>query len=528
MAMAGIVKSSNTKGNQLHDAETGEFTGEDSFGTFELKKEQEKPRLNLSSDAAKMFLAKKKEKDVAQANEFLSKNVSDKIGFYNSLDENELNNLISESDQGYKKNLSIEEKKALLCAEDIVNKKNEISNEINILEKEKEDLTKKMNDEIINHEANQQSFEGIWYGAAVHPSDYEAKSAVADYPGSSGKSSIDLKKEYYNDILTNPLEESLANKAKATQMMKKLSQFEETGKAFKEISNGIKAKYVDNFEEIESKIIELNSEKAKYDVNSPLYLEASSFIESHQDKNAAYSQFRKNNATWIDDKWIKSHPEYQGIGTIGAAKKYFGDKFESMWQKMTSAEKTQVKDYTGNGYSKYNKPLRGLKHFGWGGFNFANAVTNLTNALNKCTWDEDIWVQRGVHPEDMKFILPGGMSAKSLKDINDNDLQSLIGTSFRDGGFYSAGAGKNTGMEERNLIINTYCPKGTKMAYVENYTMVHGENEMILQRGYSYRITKIEHKGYRYFMDVEVVLGSDKNNVTDLNELSAIGKKYLG
>ena len=51
---------------------------------------------------------------------------------------------------------------------------------------------------------------------------------------------------------------------------------------------------------------------------------------------------------------------------------------------------------------------------------------------------------------------------------------------------------------------------------------------MILQRGYTYRITKVERKGPKFYVDCEVILGSDeKNNITDMNELKKIGEKYL-
>ena len=212
-----------------------------------------------------------------------------------------------------------------------------------------------------------------------------------------------------------------------------------------------------------------------------------------------------------------------------ASIQHFGEKFEKMWKSLTSTERSQLKDYTGGGFSKYNKPLRGISHPGWGGWNFADNVTTLTNALNKCVWDEDIWVQRGISDSPI-FLLPGKNSPMHVSDMTPNQINSLVGTTFTDKGFFSAGAGKGTGFGGL-IIFNTYCPKGTKMAYMNTHGhYAHGsENEMVLQRGYSYRITKVEKKGSKYYIDCEVILGSDEqNNITDLNELSKIGKKYLG
>ena len=210
------------------------------------------------------------------------------------------------------------------------------------------------------------------------------------------------------------------------------------------------------------------------------------------------------------------------------AQKHFGPRFIKMWESMTPSERSQLKDYTGGGFSKYNRPLRGLPHPGWHGWEFATGVKQLTSAIDKCTWDEDFWVQRGISDSKI-FKIEGDKSARFLSSFTDDELQKLVGTSFKDNGFCSTGAGKGTGFDQEPVIFNIYCPKGTKAAYMN----LHGnyahstENEMILQRGYEYRITKVERKGGHYYIDCEVVLGSDADKVTDMDELSKIGSTYL-
>ena len=64
------------------------------------------------------------------------------------------------------------------------------------------------------------------------------------------------------------------------------------------------------------------------------------------------------------------------------------------------------------------------------------------------------------------------------------------------------------------------------MIYAAPFSSVgSGENEMILQRGYSYRITKVERKGGAYYLDMEVILGSDSSKPVG-NDLKKLGNEY--
>jgi hypothetical protein len=290
--------------------------------------------------------------------------------------------------------------------------------------------------------------------------------------------------------------------------------------------------YNEKIENVEQKIADLLLEKKSYSPDSPLFQEAKKYLEKFQDKNAAYSQYRKDNAVWItwESLWesSKSLPVYKDVSEAAIA--HFGPHWNKLWSNLSYEERDVLVDYTGGGFSKYNKPLRGIYHDSWGGWNFAKNVTTLTNAIDKCEWEEDIWVQRGIDHASI-FSIPGSSTPKSLNMMTEDELNSLVGTIFTDRGFFSAGAGKGTGFEMSPVIFNVYCPRGTKMAYMN----IHGsfahtsENEMILQRGYSFRITKVKKGSSQYFIDMEVILGSDEtNNITDINMLKELGEKYLG
>lgn len=468
------------------------------------------------------FVSQKKEMFDKQAQAYIS-SVADKIpeetrNYFASLNHGEKLDLLYKSPLGFDKSrlgfATEAQLDALLYAEAVKNYPQQLEQQRLLLEKRKTEI----NDEITEklNQYNIDSFSGMWVDT-VRASDYK-------FLKEAGK--FDKKKAYYEEILAKE-DAPLQEKVKATQFIARLGELEKAGLAYEEAKSNINLGYIDELENIETKINEISNSKANYDQN--ILAESNTYIERFLDKNAVYSQSRKNNATWINQKWLKEHPEYDGLPVYQASIKHFGDRFEKMWQSMTAAERNQLIDYTGGGYSKYNKPLRGLSHGGWSGFKFADAVTTLTNAIDKCVWDEDIWVQRGISDVSTLFKAEGKSQPQSLGSMTEKELQSLVGTTITEKGFYSAGAGKGTGFTGE-ITLNTYCPKGTKMAYMNtkgHYS--HGsENEMILQRGYSFRITKVEKGQYGHFyIDCEVILGSDANNITDKEELAKIGNKHL-
>lgn len=231
--------------------------------------------------------------------------------------------------------------------------------------------------------------------------------------------------------------------------------------------------------------------------------------ERYLDLNSTYGEHRKNKAVWI-----KNNDGFNSITQL--AKMKFGSKATEIWENATKNEKDAIYEYT-QSYHKYNEPLRGKKYIGGKSFpqgmSFREAVENMTNIIDKSSYDEDIWVQRGIDSDVAIFQNNSSKKLSSLGSMSDSQLQSLVGTTFKENGFFSSGAGKDTGFSEKDVILNTYCPRGTKMMYMN----IHGafkntsENEMLLQRGYSYRITKVEKVGGRYYLDCEVLLDSNKD-----------------
>lgn len=487
------------------------ISDDDEMGVLELKKASN----TTLGNALKDFIGKKKEVLNQEAREFISQievgvNEENK-NYYFSLSREEKVALLVNSPNGYDKRklkfATDEQINALLFAEAFKNRYIQITQQLEILKQDKEKIQNEI--DTVLSQNNIDGFSGIWAYSTKYPSDYvELKES----------GSIDKKKEYYNNVLNNP-EAPLSEKIKAKQYMAKLEEFEKAGQEYEKLKSEYNLKYLDDLEEIELKTSELLEESKKYSSDSDLSKLANSYIERFTDKDANYSQERKDKAIWFKD--------------IYSAYDYFSGKAGNHWASLSSAEKNVIAAYTGSGYSRFNKPLRGIAHDPYGyafdehGLNtFSEGVNNLTNAIDKCTWDEDIWVNRYIKNNTKMFKLPNSSQKRSLESMTDSELKMLENTSFVDGGFFSAGAAKGTGYHTGNIVFNVYCPKGTKMAYVAPYSSASkSENEMILQRGYEYRITKVERKGNYYFLDMEVVLGSDANKPMG-NDLKKLGNEY--
>lgn len=259
-----------------------------------------------------------------------------------------------------------------------------------------------------------------------------------------------------------------------------------------------------NLEKLSLAKEDINKYISKREKLDKQYQKAKDLINSFDNPNNIYSQKRKDSAVWCKStsESSKIFPHIENVKGI------------------TSAEQDALVGYTGS-YSFINEPLRGTKY---GNYNtkktkFISAVKNMTSAIDKSVIDFDFWTQRGTSAVNFPH-----MKIDAYTDIDK--LNSLVGTTFEDQAFVSTGAAKNTGFSSHNIILNIYCPKGTKGAYVNEISAFKGENELILQRGYSYKVTKVEKKNGKIYMDCDLLLGSDKNKYND-EQLEQIKQKYF-
>lgn len=215
------------------------------------------------------------------------------------------------------------------------------------------------------------------------------------------------------------------------------------------------------------------------------------------------------------------------------------------WLSATKAERVGIWDYTA-GSGKFNRPLSGFEG-GWGSYNYVGPkkvdldyeggkkrIQDMTRFIERSSFEEDIWLRRGCGNEAMESFF--GLDFGMLRRMSDTEIDALTGTSNRIMGFLSCGTAADGGAGfDGEVDMKIYVPAGTQAAYVEpfsyygeNVNGTHGlngskgkdwdgissqgtsdwdfgsEDETIIQRGASYTCTKIERRGYGFYVEMEV------------------------
>lgn len=325
------------------------------------------------------------------------------------------------------------------------------------------------------------TYSGIWYNKDV---------TTADWAGLN----IEGKKKYYEGKFITETDPDLMQKYQ--DLYKQLEELDTEGKAYADIQKELK--------QIQTQITKVQADLKK--------LEQGGIIDSVDD---AFSQARKDAAMWA-----KSTKEADAL---------LRDKCGEVWKAAKQAERRAIYDYT-SGSGKFNRPLSGFQG-GWGQYNNKGVgkvdlnyegafkeIKDMTEIISQSSYDFDVWLQRGCGTEAIEsfLYLPNG----TLGRMTQEQLQQFLGRDGRIYSFTSTGVAKGKGFSG-NVIMNIYAPKGTQMMYAEPFSAFGNgggkswdgissqstfgyESEMIIQRGASYTITKIEKTGGTIFIDVEV------------------------
>ena len=353
-----------------------------------------------------------------------------------------------------------------------------------------EDLTDKLaKEQKALNKIDNKTYSGIWKND-VQLSDYAEK-----------KASIQAKKDYYTTSINN-MKKNYDTSPKAAQKIwdKQIADFE---------------KYLDDLDEFEKLGKEYEKQQAKI---KKIQTELGK-ITPKTSGSALYSQTNKDNAYWFTND----------NGSTAGADKVLRDKSGDVWRKATKAEREAAYDYT-SGSGKFNRPLSGFD-YSWSkscykgpknvSLNTERAgkkIKDLTKIIDKSEYDFDIWLQRGCTDDAIESFL--NLNWGELSGMTEKQLQQYIGYNNRVYSFMSTSVAKGKGFGG-GVTMNIYAPRGSKMIYAEPfsaYGMGDGKNwdgiskqssygyeaEMILQRGGSYTITKIEKKGGHIYMDLEV------------------------
>lgn len=325
------------------------------------------------------------------------------------------------------------------------------------------------------------TYSGIWYNKDVTTADWESLNIAG-------------KKQYYEGKFITETDPDLMKKYQ--DLYKQLEELDTEGKSYHDIQQQLK--------KIEQEISKVQADLKK--------VENSGIIESVDD---AFTQERKDAAMWAK---TTKEADAQLRSTCG-----------DVWQAAKQAERRAIYDYT-SGSGKFNRPLSGFQG-SWGQYNNKGVgmvdlnyegafkeIKDMTDIISKSSYDFDVWLQRGCGTEAIESFLhlPNG----TLGRMTHEQLQQFLGRDGRIYSFTSTGVAKGKGFSG-NVIMNIYAPKGTQMMYAEPFSAFGNgggkswdgispqstfgyESEMIIQRGASCTITKIEKSGGTIFIDVEV------------------------
>lgn len=342
--------------------------------------------------------------------------------------------------------------------------------EIKSLKKEKIQLQ----DELDNFTVK--TYSGIWKDD-VSTSDWFAKSG-----------SIQSKKDYFNSKLLYATEEA----EKFKKLLKDLEDFDTNGSKYYKIDSRIK--------KIDREVIKLKKGK-------PI-------------KGEAFTDERKNAALWFD----KAH------GGFSAADKYFDPKAQQIHVAASTREHNGFYTYT-QASGGHNRPLAGFQKpwsksgSGWEKEFFVGAkkvwidyegkgeaIRGLTTLIQKSTYDHDVWLQSGQDFQTIEAFL--GIKYGTLSKMSDAELENFVGTRNVIYNFISSAVNEGGGsiFNSKPLKINFYAPEGTQMLYASDAgAFGKGENEMILQRGGTYEVSRIywgidhtDGNRRKIFVDMEI------------------------
>lgn len=190
--------------------------------------------------------------------------------------------------------------------------------------------------------------------------------------------------------------------------------------------------------------------------------------------------------------------------------KHWDADSEDVWNGASDGEKEAWRAYTG-GSGHMNRPLRGyegewsdsaFRGVGKVDLNYESGeahIKDLYNLCNRTTFNTNRWLQRGIG------TWAGVEGFFGKKPLTREMLRGMVGEIVHDYAFMSCGSAKGTGFS--GLILNIYCPKGTRGFYACPHSYFgDGENESILQAGTQFRITKVEAPDYgTCYVDLEVI-----------------------
>ncbi len=202
---------------------------------------------------------------------------------------------------------------------------------------------------------------------------------------------------------------------------------------------------------------------------------------------ARYSELMKETSLTqeqIRDKMFEK-PEYWESILSSQTKKQTDQLTDQLLSIATDDELHSIHMWTGSTFGNINRAMRyGVKVDPIS----TEAARGIESVLNRVMTTEDMIVKRGT---GTKHIF------EQIGVSWGDDPQSFIGKTWKDDGFVATSPNKDGGFGgpgKDNAELFIFMPEGTHAAYSELESNLKLEREMLIQRGYSYRIVKAEYR----------------------------------
>ena len=342
---------------------------------------------------------------------------------------------------------------------------------------------------------------------------------LADYPAK--KAAIQAKRDYYDaeiqkykDAQANGSSWATDDKIKDLEKKRKqLNEFEKRGQLIEKRDQALQA--------VQAIYNQIGYGKQITAPAAPKIVASKATkknVASHATNPDAYSKERKNKALWTTDR--------KKVDSMMRA------RTGEVWRNATDAEKDAIYEYT-QSFSKFNEPLRGIEYgtsrylgvgntdLNAGHANNGRRLNAMTDIIDKCWYDHDMWLQRGCGWNGMDKFLQ--IPESTLRNGTQAQLENaLLGKTVTEYGFMSMGSAKGKGFSG-NILLNIYAPAGTKMMYAEPFSAYSGsyahkswdgtsgqtnfgsEFETIMQQGTQFRISRVEKNNGKLYLDIEVI-----------------------
>ena len=204
---------------------------------------------------------------------------------------------------------------------------------------------------------------------------------------------------------------------------------------------------------------------------------------------------------WIDDKNEKNNNN-KNFGNKTISENALKESRKQA-EELSEAEKSGIKRYTNDmSFKPINDFLRGKISKNQISAKNKEAIKQISKALEKSSLPEDSILYRGVRGD----LISQQFKNQEIADLIDNvfdeeptekDIEKvqdfLLGKRFIDEGFTSSSYDRNKAFDNSPLMFEINTPKGTKALAVDKLSN-KDEGEILINKGYEYKITKIELK----------------------------------